>query len=113
MEGTLASFPLPATLDPMSPLPDHLLIRLGVALGVGLLIGIERERSKGQGPGREVAGLRTFTLISLTGAMGLHLADVLGLVAMAAILGVLIALGYSRRRDEDPGLTTEVAMLLT
>ena len=39
-----------------------------VALGVGLLIGIDRERKKGDGPTRQAAGLRTFTLASLAGA---------------------------------------------
>ena len=33
-----------------------------VALGVGLLIGIDRERNKGDGATRQPAGLRTFTL---------------------------------------------------
>jgi uncharacterized membrane protein YhiD involved in acid resistance len=36
-----------------------------VALGVGLLIGIDRERHKGDGATRHPAGLRTFTLASL------------------------------------------------
>ena len=39
-----------------------------VALGVGLLIGIDRERNKGDGATRHPAGLRTFTLASLLGA---------------------------------------------
>jgi hypothetical protein len=41
-----------------------------VALGIGLLIGLERERHKGSGPGREAAGIRTFALVSLLGAAG-------------------------------------------
>ncbi len=40
-----------------------------VALGVGLLVGIDRERHKGDGSTRHpAAGLRTFTLASLLGA---------------------------------------------
>jgi uncharacterized membrane protein YhiD involved in acid resistance len=46
------------------------LLGLGVALGCGLLIGIERERRKGNGPARSLAGVRTFTLASLGGAVG-------------------------------------------
>src|SRR5882762_1239268 len=40
-----------------------------VALGIGLLIGIDRERKKGEGPTRHAAGLRTFTLAALLGAV--------------------------------------------
>ena len=41
---------------------------LAVALGVGLLIGIDRERRKGDGPDAHAAGIRTFTLASLCSA---------------------------------------------
>jgi hypothetical protein len=43
---------------------------LAVALGIGLLIGLERERSKGDGPTRRPAGIRTFVLASLPGMSG-------------------------------------------
>jgi uncharacterized membrane protein YhiD involved in acid resistance len=45
---------------------DPLILSLAVALGIGLLIGTERERRKGTGPQRSAAGL--FTLASLIGA---------------------------------------------
>jgi uncharacterized membrane protein YhiD involved in acid resistance len=45
-----------------------MMLGLGAALGAGLLIGIERERRKGDGPQRAVAGARTFTLASLAEA---------------------------------------------
>ena len=44
-------------------------IALAVALGCGLLIGLERERRKGTGPGRAPAGIRTFAIASLAGAL--------------------------------------------
>jgi uncharacterized membrane protein (DUF4010 family) len=87
-----------------------------VALGIGLLIGIERERSKGDGPDRAAAGVRTFLLIALVGALattaaqrfgGLIFAVGGGFVALAALAA------YRRSRADDPGLTTEVAMLVT
>ena len=42
---------------------------LASALGCGLLMGIERERRKGRGPHRALAGVRSFTLVSLAGAV--------------------------------------------
>lgn len=84
---------------------------LGVSLGIGLLIGIERERSKGEGPGRGAAGVRTFLLIALAGALahwfgGVGLAVGGGFVALAALAA------YRRSAASDPGLTSEVAMLV-
>lgn len=83
-----------------------------VALGIGLLIGIERERSKGDGPDRAAAGVRTFLLIALAGAIAQRFGDIV--VAIGGAFVALAALAaYRRSRAEDPGLTTEVAMLVT
>ncbi|MCV2358032.1 MgtC/SapB family protein [Paucibacter sp. TC2R-5] len=87
------------------------------ALGSGLLIGLERERHKGRGHkgGRslEPAGLRTFTIAALAGALAHGLA-VPGLVAVGALaVTVLAAMAYFRSSEQDPGLTTEMAMLAT
>ena len=41
------------------------MLNLVVALGIGLLIGAERERRKGTGPARAPAGIRTFTVTAL------------------------------------------------
>jgi len=84
---------------------------LAVAAGIGLLVGIERERSKGTGAARAAAGVRTFLLLALAGAV----AQLLGPLAVAvaggfAALAALSSYRYSRARD--PGLTTESAMLL-
>lgn len=86
---------------------------LAVALGIGLLVGLERERRKGEGPQRRAAGIRTFTITALLGAVALLVGGmpVLG-VAAAGVLA-LSALAYLRRRIEDPGLTTEVALVMT
>ena len=56
-----------------------------VALGIGLLIGIDRERKKGEGPTRHAAGLRTFTLAALLGAVAIVAGGEL-LLAAAALL---------------------------
>ncbi|HAJ11806.1 MAG TPA: hypothetical protein DCM06_04485 [Comamonadaceae bacterium] len=85
---------------------------LASALGCGLLMGIERERRKGTGPMRALAGVRSFTLVSLGGAAaaltGIAALVVVG-AAMVAALGVA---AYVRDRSDDPGVTTEVALLL-
>lgn len=96
----------------MADSPETSWINLGVALAIGFLIGIERERSKGSGPTRAVAGLRTFTLISLAGALGLWIGVPI-FIATGGIIGLLIAVGYVRTRNTDPGLTTEIAMVIT
>lgn len=86
---------------------------LSCALGCGLLVGIERERRKGSGPGRALGGLRTFTLSCVMGAAA-ALSGITGLVVVgAAFVAALGVVAYARDRSDDPGVTTEVALLLT
>ncbi|KRC20352.1 hypothetical protein ASE31_25570 [Acidovorax sp. Root217] len=86
---------------------------LAVALGVGLLIGTERERRKGQGDDREVAGVRSFAVAAVCGALAQSL-PVPGLVAVGALLVTLLAvIAYFKSRSKDPGLTTEMALFVT
>ena len=86
-----------------------------VALGGGLLIGLERERRKGSGPAREAAGMRSFTLAAMGGALAQVLQQPLLVAAGALMVLVLVGVAYwhSRRRDGDPGLTTELALFIT
>ncbi len=84
----------------------------GVAFAIGLLIGIERERSKGEGPGRAAAGVRTFILVALAGAIAQQLGGV-GIALGGGFVALAALASYRRSRAEDPGLTTEVAMLVT
>jgi len=92
---------------------ERLIIRLAAALAVGLLIGVERERNKGQGPRRAAAGVRTFTLISLAGAISLELGGPPAFLLVAAVIGLFAAISYVRTFRHDAGLTTEVAMVVT
>ncbi|WP_353092015.1 DUF4010 domain-containing protein [Methylibium sp.] len=93
-------------------LPDGTL-GLAVALGAGLLIGIERERRKGRGADREAAGLRSFAVAAATGGLAQWL-PVPGLVIAGALLVAgLAALSYAKSRSRDPGLTTELALFTT
>lgn len=84
-----------------------------VALGVGLLIGAERERSKGSGPNREIAGVRTFALVSLLGVFGAFSESTMLLVTFALLVGAMTIAGYVRAREDDHGITTEIALLAT
>ena len=85
---------------------------LMVALGAGLLIGLERERRKGQGPDRKAAGLRTFMVAALAGAVSQVISTALAAVALAGVI-VLAGLSYWRSQSRDPGLTTELALIAT
>lgn len=89
------------------------LLGLCVAAGIGLLVGAERERRKGSGPLRGAAGIRTFTVVALLGAAAQLVGEALLLAVAAAAVGLLATLAYQRSRGHDPGLTTEVALLLT
>ncbi len=92
---------------------------LGVALSLGLLIGIERgwnEREAGEG--ERIAGVRTYGLIGLFGGGSALLAETIGQWAFAASFLVLTALmlaSYTvhHRRSGDAGITSLVAALLT
>lgn len=88
-----------------------------LALAIGLLIGIERERAKSDTPEHDPLGSRTFTLIALLGAIAAALDDrVLAAVLALGVAG-LVMLGYVRTRGKDAeravGTTTEFAALVT
>jgi uncharacterized membrane protein (DUF4010 family) len=91
--------------------PD--VIAIVVALGIGLLIGLERERRKGEGPGRSPAGLRTFAAASLAGAVSVMIGGKGLLALVTAGVAVLTVTAYLRSRSDDPGLTSETALILT
>jgi len=92
---------------------DQSSFRFAVAIGIGLLIGSERERRKGSGARRGSAGVRTFALAALAGALSSHLQSEILLVTVAAGTVLLAALAYNRTALRDPGLTTEIAVLVT
>jgi uncharacterized membrane protein (DUF4010 family) len=103
-DGTLASG------DSM-PFTEHLAVRLAIALGIGLLIGAERERRKGSGPSRAPAGIRTFALASLAGGMSLTLGSELLLAITAGCVAALSIVAYQVKSRKDPGLTTAFALM--
>ena len=87
--------------------------QLAVSFGLGLLLGLERER---RGP--SIAGIRTFPLISLFGTVCAQLGEVFGgwivaagLLALAAVI-VPANFVQVKKGIVDPGTTTEIAALL-
>ncbi len=91
---------------------DPIIFNLATALGIGLLIGGERERRKGEGTLRTAAGIRTFTMASLAGAVSVIVGGELALAVTMLGVIVLTALAYWRTNEDDPGLTTEVSLIL-
>ncbi len=94
---------------------DYELLKiLGVALGLGLLVGLQREYDQDK-----MAGIRTFSLVTLLGSVMGLLAQRLdsGIIIAAGALGIVIlaaVVNYFRQQKAKPnvGQTTEVALLL-
>ena len=93
---------------------------LGLAVAAGLLIGLERERSKPSDDSRLsfLGGARTHPLLALVGGAAMLSARELGLVAVVVPFGALIvflALNYAGDvwRDVHRGITSEAAFLLS
>lgn len=88
----------------------EILQRLGIALGLGLIVGLQRERS-----GSPLGGFRTFPLATLFGSINGLIAieyDTWPLAAGFLVIGALLIMGNIGHAERDSGLTTEVAMLL-
>jgi len=90
------------------------LAALGIALGLGLLVGFQRERAHSR-----LAGIRTFALITMLGTLTGFIAesyDSSWIVAAGglslALLIVSVNLVRGREEGADLGQTTEVAALL-
>lgn len=90
-----------------------------IALLIGALIGIEREKKKVSDPGQAFGGIRTYTLLALLGAASAWLGRELGtpwiLAATLVVVGGAVVASYvlqSRGSAEMPGLTSEVAALV-
>lgn len=93
---------------------DSPLAGAGVAVLIGLLLGLERERSRGEGD-LLFAGIRTFPLFSAAGYVG-ALASLAGaplvLPAVVIAIGAMAVAAYLREPSEKAGVTTEMAGVL-
>ncbi|HVI56004.1 MAG TPA: DUF4010 domain-containing protein [Luteibacter sp.] len=88
------------------------IVGLGVALAVGLLVGLERERSKRHEHLGALAGIRTFALLGLTGATAQLIGET-GVYVAAFFLTLVAAAALVRGRGEELGMTAPLAMLMT
>jgi len=97
-----------------------LFYRFGVALVIGVLVGLQREYSYDaeEAPDQKAfAGVRTFALMGLLGCTAAFAAELLdspwAFVAVALMPGALITVSYFvTSRRGDVGVTTEVAAIL-
>ncbi len=87
--------------------PDEVAAKIATSLGIGLLVGIEREWSN------KDLGARTFALTALLGTIAALFSAAL---AVAAIVGVLLIVIFANARsfsvDKSLETTTSVALLL-
>ena len=90
----------------------ELLTIFAAALGCGLLIGLERERSKKNAQHHHFAGVRTFGICSLLGAICFLFGTPLAIVG-ALIVGGIGLYSLKNQTEDDPGATTELAFIMT
>lgn len=86
---------------------------LALSLGLGLLVGFQREWAA-----KRLAGIRTFPLVALLGTLAAQLAATLGGWVLAAAFVALAAIIWSGSQqshagaDPETGITTEIALLV-
>jgi len=92
---------------------NNLYLLLGLSVGLGLLVGLQREYASSK-----TAGIRTFPLITLTGTVcGLLAKEFDVWILVAGFLGIisLLVIGAIQKKgdkQEGGGITTEAAVLL-
>ncbi|MDY7030124.1 MAG: MgtC/SapB family protein [Spirochaetota bacterium] len=97
---------------------SSLFLRFGIALVIGVLIGMQREYAFDKENRELISGVRTFALMALLGSTVAYVADItaspLPIVAAVIILGALFVINFAiESKEGEPGITTEVAALLT
>ncbi|MBN9551179.1 MAG: MgtC/SapB family protein, partial [Alphaproteobacteria bacterium] len=97
---------------------DTLIAQLGVALAIGLLVGLERGWRERDAPDRSrTAGIRTFGIAGLLGGLVTALAEALNAISVlvAGFLAFAGILAWYKAReaahDEDFSVTTVIAGL--
>lgn len=97
--------------------PTFAFERLLVAVLVGVLIGLDRERAEARKTHQLFAGIRTFPLIALAGAIPMLVVDIAGpalvVVSFLAVAAVALVAYVRTSAAGDLGATTEIAALAT
>ncbi len=94
---------------------SEIFIRYAVALCIGIVVGLQREFSfGGEGKAHHSAGMRTFALFSMLGAIGAHLSSLMNsavpFACVALISGAFLTVSYFLdARSGDTGITTRVS----
>jgi uncharacterized membrane protein (DUF4010 family) len=91
--------------------------RFAAALLIGALVGLEREFVQQRSGEQEFGGIRTFSLMSLLGAVAAYLTQEFGIaIFVVAYLGLILLLWASNLstalRGIEEGITSEIAALL-
>ena len=92
--------------------------RFAAAILIGALIGLEREFIQQRTGEPDFAGIRTFSLLALAGAIAAYLTDRFGILLFLALyLGLALLiwasyLGDIYRNKDQEGITTEVVALV-
>ena len=81
------------------------------ALGIGLLIGIERERSVHLQSEGASAGVRTFALASLIGAISMMTGSIPLLMVAVAVVAIARVVSVTQQADPSIGFTTTLALI--
>ncbi|WP_173473273.1 MgtC/SapB family protein [Fibrobacter succinogenes] len=100
----------------------NIFYKLAAALGIGFIIGMQRENSYSRNNSRHPAGLCSFSIVSLCGALSCYLGEfmdsivpfVTGLVVVGLLLVAShVAYGLSNRENGGPaGVTTSTALIM-
>ena len=98
----------------------NIFYKLIAALGIGFIIGMQREHSYFDASDRHPAGVRTFSMIGLCGALAIFFCELMHSVAPfvtgLVVIGVLLAASHVAfglsHKEETAGITTSVALLL-
>ena len=98
-------------VDPATDSLVEVLLHLFIGVGLGALIGLEREQSESGGT---FAGSRTFPLFALYGGVvAAFFPSILSLAIAVLVLPLTVAYGGKIWYEQDIGLTTLMAALLT
>ena len=100
----------------------NIFYKLAAALGIGFIIGMQRENSYSRNNSRHPAGLCSFSIVSLCGALSCFLGELMGsivpFVTGLIVVGLLlvashVAYGLSNRENGGPaGVTTSAALVM-